>query len=357
MRRALGLVLILGWSIAAFGAASPDLPFHLHRDTIVDPGSGVAYTARPNQTIEAFDLTTGRTIWTSTEAALPIGLAGTFLIGQIDGPAGHLEIRVLDAATGRKLSSATIPLPFGATASVGDGLGAQFRATAQRDDSFVRVSWTSSWTFVSGAFSDDPVPPVIFVGSALIDPATGNVYRVDSGPASNLPSQPFEPLEAGGVSASLAGGHDGPLTLKRTDIATGVPLPDILLSARALEAFGSVELVVETVKQATFSDPGYRWLIFKTDTGERVTDLRSDLAYVPFFVFGGSLIVEWPPYGHLVSGVWVNVPLQIYGLQLATADVKWNLEIRDTNYNGPYPPVSFGPAPPPATTQKRSVRR
>jgi hypothetical protein len=333
----------------------------------VDPVWGVAYVARPNGTIDAIDLRNGQRFWTTSEAALPLGLVGDVLVAQVDHAGTQLEVAFLGAASGKKRAAATVPLPFGAIASINDGLARQFRAVAEPEDSLVRVSWLSVRGFISGASSDIVIPPVVFVGSALIDPASGNVFRVDSGPVSAVPPRWGQdvalqgpPWRTAGVSWQTEGGRGGPLTLKRTDMATGVPLPDVVLSQHAVEAFPSADvknvLVIEEQVLKTPDDPFYRWLIFDSDSGQWLAERQSDDTNEPFFVFGDSIIFQAQAYSHVVQGVRVDVPLQIDAMQFTTGLPKWNLEIRDPTYLGPYPSAPSDPSPSTVPGRKRVAR-
>src|SRR5688572_8987275 len=63
-------------------AAQPESAVLLRRGAIVDPARGAAYVAKPNGTIDAVDLASGRTLWTSNQAAVPVGVDDGLLIAQ-----------------------------------------------------------------------------------------------------------------------------------------------------------------------------------------------------------------------------------------------------------------------------------
>src|SRR5437879_903443 len=109
------LVLAAGIPIAAFAAAPPS-PFLLRHGTIVDPARGAAYVAKPNGTIDSVDLASGRTLWTSADAALPLGADQDLLVAQVEEkpwPTERFRVVILDVAGGWKVSEATLPLPAG----------------------------------------------------------------------------------------------------------------------------------------------------------------------------------------------------------------------------------------------------
>src|SRR3954464_6830475 len=105
-------------SIAGFAAPAPS-PFILRHATIVDSAHGAVYVAKPNGTIDAVDVASGRTLWTSADAALPLGADQGLLVAQVEEKpwaTERFQIVILDAAGGQKLAEATITLPAGVRA-------------------------------------------------------------------------------------------------------------------------------------------------------------------------------------------------------------------------------------------------
>src|SRR5438128_5902413 len=116
-------------SIAGF-AAPPPSRFLLRPGTIVDPARGAAYVAKPNGTIDSVDLASGRTLWTSADAALPLGADQDLLVAQVEEkpwPTERFRVVILDVAGGGKVSEATVTLPAGARSLVADEKGSSFR--------------------------------------------------------------------------------------------------------------------------------------------------------------------------------------------------------------------------------------
>jgi hypothetical protein len=338
--------VIIGWPAVVFSAPSAS-PFALQRDTLVDAARGVTYVARPNGTIDAVDLSNGRILWSSTDAALPLGLDGDLLVAQIEkGPTNVLQVAVLDAVGGRKLASAAIPLPDGVQASVSDGRNQSFRAAADREGALFLISWIFQQRFEEGQEDNSDESDLhIYAGTARISPGTGNVLTADGGAVSGIPARwrqydapPFTPWQAGGLSVRTEGGRGGPLTLKRTNVATGRPQPDVILSEHGLLAMPSADqkhvLVSERVGQGGPGDPEYRWLVYATETGELATELRRDVSSGQFFVFGDSIVFQSQPHWNLVNGVRIDEPLQIEAVRLSTGVLKWTVELRDLTYRG-----------------------
>src|SRR5260221_11825719 len=100
-------------STAGFPAPRP-ASFPLRCGTIVNPAGSAVYVAKPNGTIDAVDLASGRALWTSAEAALPLGVDQNLLVAQFEEkprPSEQFHLAVLYAPSGRKLNDATVTLP------------------------------------------------------------------------------------------------------------------------------------------------------------------------------------------------------------------------------------------------------
>lgn len=331
-------------------AAQPESVFLLRRGAIVDPARGAAYVAKPNGTIDAVDLASGRTLWTSNAAAVPLGADDGLLIAQFEEKpraTERLQVVVLDAAGGGKVSEASIALPAGVRGLVNDERGRSLRVTAEREGALFLVSWYYKDARTSGIASEEREHTVRrFAGSARVHPRTGKIVASDGGLVDEVPGKwkkygtpPAPPWRSGNVSAQTEGGRGGPLKLKRTNTANGQPLPEQTLSNQAITAVASADqrhlLAGERVGEGGPDDPEYRWAIFALDTAERATELRSDVSAAPFFVFGDSVILESSAHGYLLGDVRVDEPLEIQAVRLSTGVAKWDVELRDLAYRGP----------------------
>ena len=356
MRRILlivGIALLIGVAGAFDGlAAQAESPFLLRHGAIVDSVRGTAYVAKPDSTIHAVDLASGRTVWTSTNAAIPLGADQEFVVAQYEEkplPTARFQIVILSALDGRKVSEATVTLPAGARALAADEKGKSFRATAEREGALFLVSWIYQHNLLRPVAPKPGEPPFqIFAGSARIQPQTGRVVAADGGLVDGLPGRwqrygtpPAPPWRANSVVARTEGGRGGPLTLKRTE--AGRPLPDHVVAKQAITHVPSADqrhlLASERVGEGGANDPEYRWTIFALDTAEQATELRNDVSASPFFVFSDSVILESTPHGYVRGDVVVEKPLEIHAIRLTTGVPKWTVELRDLSYRRPRPPA------------------
>ncbi len=328
--------------------------FLLIHGTIVDSGRGAAYVAKPNGTIDAVDLASGRTLWTSSDAAVPIGLGGDLVVAQVEEKpraTERFQVAILQAADGRKVSTATITLPEGARALVNESKGKVFHATAERDGALFLVSWLYQENLVKGIRPPDNEPVMLWIaGSARVHSQTGKVVAADGGPVGEVPARwqkygtsPAGPWHAGNVVARTRGGRGGPLTLERTEAGTGRALPEQTLSKAAITSVPAADqrhlLASERIGEGGPDDPQYRWSIFAMDTAEKVTELRRDVSAAPFFVFTDSIVFESRPHSHLRGELLVEEPLEIHAVRLTTGVAKWKIELRDLSDRGPRPPA------------------
>lgn len=348
-------VVVVGTVVTIDGLTAQPAPvFLLRHGAIIESGRSAAYVAKPNGTIEAVDLSSGRTLWASADAAMPLGVDQQLLVAQVEEkprPTDQFKLAILDVAKGGKVSEATITLPAGARALIVDEKGKSFRATAEREGALFLVSWVYRENLLRPV-APRPGDPTfrVFAGSARVNPETGRVVASDGGLVDGTPGRwqrygtpPPPPWRAGNVVARTEGGRGGPLTLKRTEAASGRPLPDQALSKQAITSVPSADqrhvLASERVGEGGPDDPEYRWAIFTMDTAERTTELRSDVSASPFFVFSDSVIRESTPHGYLLGDVRVEEPLEIQAVRLTTGVAKWKVELRDLSYRRPRPPA------------------
>lgn len=335
-------------------AAQTAPPFLLRHGAIVDPARGAAYVAKPNGSVEAVDLSSGRTLWASAAAAIPIGADPQLLVAQVEEkplPTDRFQVAILDVASGATVSEATIALPAGARALIADEKAKSFRATAEREGAHFLVSWIYSESLLRPVAPPPGAPTMrVFAGSARIHPQSGKVVASDGGLVDGKPGRwqrygnpPAPPWRAGNVVARTEGGRGGPLTLKRADAASGRELPDRALAKAAITAVPSADqrhvLASERVGEGGPDDPEYRWGIFAIDTAERAVELRNDVSAAPFFLFDDSVILESLPHGYVRGEAHVDEPLEMRSVRLTTGVPKWEIELRDLSYRGPRPPA------------------
>jgi photosystem II stability/assembly factor-like uncharacterized protein len=331
-----------------FAAPALPAPFLLQRGVIADASRGVAYIAAPSKTLDAVDLASGRTLWSSTEAALPIGGNGTYVVGQVEDATapGTLKLAVLDAVTGRKVSAASVTLPTGASALVADGLTSQFRAVADPQGALFLVSW-SYQNAEDDEVGEDPVLQ-FFAGSFLVS-TDGRVTAASGGPVAQLPDKqagygayPAPPWRAGNVTARVVADDHAAFVLKRTDTGSGRPLPDVSVSQRAAVAVPSADqrhfAVVETIGATDTDWVKYRLHIFTTDTADSVTQFVRDISVTPFVVSGDNIAMISPANSTNRKSATSSNPLSIAGMRLSSGFQQWSAALRVLDFTGPRPP-------------------
>jgi hypothetical protein len=356
---ALSVALLAGTSGLVAQTIDVQTSFDLRRGVIVDGGREAIYLCEPGGAIEAVDLSAGRLLWSSTEAALPLTLDGHFLVAQTEETRpGRLPIAVLDVdAGGRRVIEAVIPLPDDIRATIADDQRRSFRVTALRDEDGFLISWTYTEHIIEGSTRDpqQPMPTHVVTGAAHVDLATARVVPVAATTVSRVRTDAAAeriksieglaqtPVRTGSVLSSVQGGRGGPLTLKRWDAVTGVALPDRELLQKAIVALPSADQSVvlgsERVGEGGPEDPEYRWSIFSLETGERLAEIRRDVSAAPFFIWDSNVVFESRPYGYRIGEVWVDEPLKIRAVRFSRGVPVWDRAVRHLEYRGPVPPA------------------
>lgn len=329
----------------------------LRQGVIIDSGRGAAYIATPEATVEAVDLASGRTAWTSTAGVIPLALHRNVIAVQAaQREPGKLPIVLLDVdAQGRSISTSSIALPAGVRPLLRDERGRSFRVSARSDGDAFAVSWVYRETTIEGAVRDRRMAPEerTLSGTQRI-PIPAGTRAVAMGADPVCPAAAADdlktryaleeaPSRAGRVFALPVGGRGDAVVLRRWDACTGAPFPDVELSASAVAALRSVDdkhlLVIERVGAGGPDDPEFRWIVVSMENGRRVGELRRDAGAARFLVWRDTIVFDSQPHGFRRGGAWIDVPLELIGVRLSTGEPVWRRPIHDPVYRGPTPPA------------------
>ncbi|HET7434971.1 MAG TPA: hypothetical protein VFN10_09700 [Thermoanaerobaculia bacterium] len=315
----------------------------MHDSVIVDASRNLAVIGTPAGAIEAIDVASGRSVWASSDAVLPLGVNGDVILARgIDSPPrARLPLIVLDA-NGRTIRTAFAPLPEEVVALVQDDLSRRFRATATPQGNGFVVTWTFFELEMRGSADAADREPESgqFSGSFRFEPASGAIASL------NVPDEAGAvqrgAWRSGRVLASVEGGRGEALVLRRQDSATGQQISDEQISRHAIadlrSSDGAFVMVSERVGAGGPDDPEYRWSVWSLDTGAKAMELRRDVSATPFFVASETLVYVAHPHGKSIGGVWVDEPLKLEALRLSNGTPQWQRAIRDVRYTGEVPP-------------------
>lgn len=304
----------------------------MHDGVVVDAAGGAAYVMSPGGGIEARELATGKVLWKNNEAAKPLLVVDGTLVAQAPpAPEGDLVIVTLDSKEGKAKDRQNIKLPPGQQAHLTDSPSRSFRTQAiPADNGGVIVSWTAE----DGRSHQGVAPPEIEVpqldakaaavraeaveaaarrkrGAVRLDLASGNVVRVPFAEAQA--KAPALSARIGGGDSKSAGAVIGQLTSQDGR--------HVLTSER---------------------NPGeawnrYRWTI--TDTaGNTVGTIVAPVSMAPFVVSGSQIVYVAEPLLRKEGNQFVDKPLRLRAVDLATGAEAWEAPVVDTTFRGPFPP-------------------
>jgi hypothetical protein len=311
---------------------------------VVDLTAERLYLMSPKGGIDAIGLASGNLLWTSPAAGKPLAVFDDRLAAQAEpvGGSNSLAIVLLDTKSGRVISTIAVPIAAGGMQpSINDGMAATSSVEARVKSDGLLVWWTVTSHEIGGM----PRPASVRKdsGAALINLQTNSVTTLAPDQAearlrsklspkisrlSGTEGLYFPPQPSGRffVSVKLGAASAGqPAVMKRWSAESGEPLPDIELGpgfvASAISADQSLLLVVH---RTPAMEPGYLWSLYAIASGERVAEVRlPDSGGQPFFVWHSILI-----YG--ATGM--------RAVDLKTGTEIWTRALRDTSYQGTYPP-------------------
>ena len=306
------LALVVLLALGALPARAAGL---LGEGTVVDSASGVVFVARPKGGIEAIDLTTGASLWTSADAAKPLSITGGVLLAQAEpGEKGDLVLATLNPRTGALVRRSALALPAGIRATVADGLQGSFRVRAMAANAVdpanpantaLFLAWTA--TRVPGPTRGRRVRPSLGVeGGAAPSGVLRGVARLDLGTGKIVAAVP-------GEAAGAAGEVD----------------------AGRFSLDGRYTLAAERIEGA-LND--FSWTLTERATGKVAGVLDVPASLAPITVAGSAVVYLARPSMRMEKGEARSEPLRLRALDLSTGAELWTREVRDLRFHGPFPP-------------------
>ncbi len=204
---------------------------------VADPMGKTGFFPNTSGGIDALNLATGKVLWSSKEANLPLITTPSYLFA-LKGNGNQLRvIKINTRKQGQRLfESPLIPLPD--WASVQKTYGRSFRSSVRSDNNGLFLIWEAKSFYAGGA---PPVPEVIAStnkyqnGVERIDGETGTIESLD---AKQISAGKFFPISAVGDNAKL-----GALTLMVEDTAANHPT-NPLERRRILKAVNEAKQVI-----------------------------------------------------------------------------------------------------------------
>lgn len=309
--RPLACVILLAMLV---GVALPAHSQTLQRGVVIDLSNDQALVMLPEGGIDAIALSDGSRRWHSKQADMPVALSGGSLLA-LAGPAkrGLIHYAFLDPASGAERGSHYASLPTPARALVDDRLGEKFVLTA--DDDLLH------WNYQHEA-------------------VTGALLANDHGPSADgeAASQTSKESTAIALSGSLRIDAGQSKLLAEKDLpGNAKALPAEIGQPRAGEPrrFRSVDDAHRLVSSEA-AGGGYRWRI-ENPQGQALGEFDAEWSYLPFIVTDDAVLVVRPLGLRFAAEPQIDFPALV-ALDLRSGQPRWEKEVRDTVFRGPFPP-------------------
>lgn len=288
---------------------------------VIDPAANIAYVMTP-EGVAAIDLASGAKRWTSNAAAQPLAITGNRLISQVEPktPTNRLELAVLDTRErGATMVRSVAELPSFVRVAIGQTLEGKFEADARVSGNSAIVTWRFEFQPIRGALQapEGGVPVVEAEARAAAQRSAEGALQVD--------------MTTGAVSpadASLA---------RRAAARRWIVTPSEKISDAPPTQYESADGRHIMASQRIADDKTwakYRWTVFERGTNRRVGEFQTHVAFAPFVVRDSILVYETTPY--IRAGR--EEPAKLRGVNLATGQEGWSVEVRELEYRGPFPP-------------------
>ena len=323
-RRFLTLVAGLAILCACLNAQGQQLTANitLRPGIVIDPAANVAYVMTPDG-VAAIELSNGSRRWISNAAAKPLAIIGSKLICQVEPKirTNRLELAILDARQSTVILRSVAELPASVKVSIGQTLDSRFDAEAQANGNSAIIGWK---------YERDKSEGLVRENEALSQPDATQDSR-----AGTLQID----LVTGAISTALTPA----MTVAASDLVSRVQSRRWILPASDARPATSGTFyqsadgrhIVESERVAddrTWAK--YRWTILESGTNSGVGAVQLHFSFSPFVVRDSIVIYETTPY--MRAGK--KEPAMLRGVNLATGQEVWSVEVREVIHRGPFPP-------------------
>ena len=287
---------------------------------VVDAVHSIAYVMHPKGGVQAVDLQTGAPLWRSMAAERPLAVTGDLLVAQArPGEHGELRIVTLDLRKrGAASAEAALPMPAGIRAEVGETVEGAFHVAASASAEGIVVAWDAQEMpnlprhrvarLGEAKAAAGAEPEGFHQGTAAFDPRSGRLLPMKSAGAQAASAWPaVASLSSPAAAERLFGSADG----------------RHVLASRRVGDIGSAA--------------PYRWTITDAASGAVLGSVRAAVSMSPFAVAGTRLVYVAQPATRRDGEKWIEEPLRLRAVDLATGREVWTREIRDTAFRGPFP--------------------
>ena len=307
------------------------------------------YLARPDSALEALDLRSGRLVWRTKQAAIPIMVREDRLLALMPVPPGKdgWRLAVLSSTSGRTLSTLPVWGQGSGVGIVGGGLGSMTTMWSVSRGGWDYVVWRAVVTPFSPVLTPNPRPGYTKTGAARVDFARGTLVPVNEEfPNADLVVQTdrqagysLGPFEIDGLTMRAAVLRDDPQTMRimlRRTRGTTV-LPDVELCHVPWNSAGvsvsadrrSVVGACQQRYQSRTAHYQYDLVVHSTVSGERVGHVVSDAFPGAWLMWKDKLVFF--------------VPERVVVEDLSRGKKLFERPLRTLRYLGPYPPRAAPP--------------
>lgn len=312
-----GLLLALAVSGATRGAAA-ETHLALDAGVVVDPEARRAYYSAAAGGLRALDLADGSEIWNSARGGWPLAVVDQQLVVLARPRArGELRIELRDPGAGDGSRTLLLKLPDAVHAdpTAQPQRRFQIRALPATTANALRLAWE---------FREQPLQ------GALLATGDGDMPAIDR---VQLSGWLQVDLAAGGVQV-LEGEAPQPDPL--------VPAQQRIAGLSAVHQFRAADgrhLQASAPNEHPQLGTNWRWQLHAAAGGERVGGVELPVAYAPFQLHAGQLLVRLPPYAWRAGAAGFEVrEARLAAFDLTRGVERWSVDLADPEYRGELPP-------------------
>ncbi len=325
--------------------------YELDQSAIVQTGKHPrVYYTRAFGELEAADVATGKSLWHTKKAAVPLLARGAMLLVQLPAVNGKTgcSLAILDAWSGEILKKVAEPdgKPIGC---VGEGINGSFHLSAFTKDGHDYLVYVNKWwptpggaympdrKYAPGSFGETRGAFEVDWDNAKLISFPGDIPdgspKFTQNPKGGYYSEPFEVGKVKVQTSMEMKGNQYQLILRRWKGEE--TLPELKLADPPWNSCGIVISADQRNVLGVFQIPNkidpflYDVNIYSTENGKKISHLAAK---------------SWPARAQLCGSKLVAYfPWRVFVLDIASGKEVWTKNVKDFTYRGPYPPAARPP--------------
>ncbi len=303
--------LLMGFSPTII--AQNKTSYQLHRGVIIDALNHDFFIINPNNGMDAISGKTGKSIWHSNKADLPLQIVGNQVYAKTaTDKMGEITLLMLNQMDGKITHKQTLSLPQKISTNINDGIYSRFKLSANSPTS-ENIQWQYQ-PLISQALNINPNRQEF----QKKQPSYGEIIINQTNSLNNI--------QVNNLNYDKAS--------KAAIIQTGKFLPN--LKGRQFKDVSGQFILVSQLKPHAGLWNKYSWEIYNIN-GDFKGQMSHHVSFRPFVIYNNLIAFVDMPYTKTIDKNFKEFPLALEVYSLNSGQLLWRKEVRNLKFQGEHP--------------------